>query len=268
MHRIHQCYPGYPSRLHRLPLCAPARKKAGECARRCLRFLHIRQDRIFEEFNTLSVIYNEPSERFVLDSARAAPPLRDSSSNGVGAVPTNGAHSVPNVAQDQSEESSDDETPLVDTRGSGADAVAAGGVGSASGPAIDLLGLEDALPTPMPPPVKAPTPAPVLTLSPAATLEPAAFQQQGGGLPVADSWQHHTQLSVPLEQLSARFAAKCAAPSRVSCNAPTGQYPHTIRLRNGADTALGPFQLKLQCMTPRPPLGVQEHQDDGLWKRW
>jgi len=141
------------------------------------------QDRIFEEFNTLSVIYGQPSERFLLESARKARPVEETAGGANGA------------AEEESEEESDEEEAPAPAP---PPAVANG---NHTGGGMDLLGLDEALPS-------APRTAPPFALEASATLEPAAFQQQWGGLPTADSWQHQTTLSVPLEQLSARFAAR------------------------------------------------------------
>jgi AP-4 complex subunit beta-1 len=115
-------------------------------------------DRIFEEFNTLSVMYGEPSTRFlthpnVLNSAQAAtdadaePPVNDS------------AHMHSNDDSMMIPQEQAPEPPPAQPE--------------PSGPMVDLLGLDE----PSPPPS---APMSDLGLSPSASLDAPTFQQQWG----------------------------------------------------------------------------------------
>jgi len=151
------------------------------------------QDRIFEEFNTLSVIYGEPAARFVTDeralssvnAAAAAAAAAEAAAveaevNGVPPPQTPQPAATTAAAadddDDDDEDSDDDDAPA---------APPAPPPKPPPGPMDDLLGLLDDLPMSTP---AAPPAAPALALSPAATLDAPTFQQQWGALPTADTW--------------------------------------------------------------------------------
>ena len=93
---------------------------------------------------------------------------------------------------------------------------------------LSAAGLEDALPAP----------AAALALAPGASLDPAVFQQQWGALPTADSWQHRTSLSVPLEQLSARFGTRHVKTMAFGTVGDASKFYFFAREAGAADTLL------------------------------
>ena len=95
-------------------------------------------------------------------------------------------------------------------------------------PPLSAAGLEDALPAP----------AAALALAPGASLDPAVFQQQWGALPTADSWQHRTSLSVPLEQLSARFGTRHVKTMAFGTVGDASKFYFFAREAGAADTLL------------------------------
>mmetsp|Transcript_26283 Transcript_26283/g.84324 ORF Transcript_26283/g.84324 Transcript_26283/m.84324 type:complete len:531 (+) Transcript_26283:852-2444(+) len=174
------------------------------------------QDRIFEEFNSLAVIYGEPSERFVKPELLQ---MRRVATNGNGA--SNGAAEHAGAGGGSDDDESDEESDDEPTAAPPPPPAAAGG-------GIDLLGLEDALPAP----------AAALALAPGASLDPAVFQQQWGALPTADSWQHRTSLSVPLEQLSARFGTRHVKTMAFGTVGDASKFYFFAREAGAADTLL------------------------------
>ena len=151
------------------------------------------QDRIFEEFNTLAVIYGEPSERFI--SHERATNVRPVAAPPPEAVAAAEAAPAAPAADDDDDDDSDDD-----------DAPAAAAPPVASSPTMDLLGLMDDLPAVAPAPVAA---APSLALAASApALAPATFQQHWGSLPVAASWAAPCTQSAEPAALQERMGAR------------------------------------------------------------
>ena len=167
------------------------------------------QDRIFEEFNTLSVIYSLPAERFITNERAKVALANNVAAEGNG---TNGAGSGNPVAvaqqeENSEEESDDDEEEVLPVAMPPAPPPAP----PQASPMDDLLGLMDDLPAATQPPQQA---AVGLALSPPFTLDPAAFQQQWGVLPTSDTWTMGVANPSITEVLVQRLA-----PKHVKCMA-------------------------------------------------
>ena len=146
-------------------------------------------DKIFEQFNTLAVIYGEPAERFVTDeralssvnaaaAKAAAAKAAEIEAEVIGvAAPVAAA---PAAADDDDDDDDDEEEE-------DAPAPAPAPAPKPRGPMDDLLGLLDDLPT-MAPAMPTMAAAPALALSPMATLDAPTFQQQWGALPTSETW--------------------------------------------------------------------------------
>ena len=164
-------------------------------------------DRIFEEFNTLSVVYGEPAERFITNErAKSAVANASAPSTAVPESAVNGGGGPP-AEEEEGEEEDDDEDDDDE------EAVAAAPPPPAPKSAMDdLLGLLDDLPaTPAAPSGGA---GPSLSLSPSAQLDAPAFQQQWGVLPAVDQWAmaaaRPSVVDVLVQRLGARHV-KCMA---------------------------------------------------------
>ncbi len=183
------------------------------------------QDRIFEEFNTLAVIYGEPSERFVTHECAKAAAAKGAAADraggpaaavaeGDGGWEQEGAAAADllGAEEEEGEEEDDDD--------SGAAAPPAAAPRPPPSPMDDLLGLMDDLPS-APPHGSAGTTAPSLALSPTASLDAATFQQQWAGLPVGEQWSVACGGDVA-DAITERLAAKhikCMAFGNVGGNA-------------------------------------------------
>lgn len=171
------------------------------------------QDRIFEEFNTLSVIYGEPGERFITNE-RALSALSSAGARGGRAAAADAPASVAQAegaaagsggaaAADDSSSSDEDDSDEEDEVAPVATAPPPAAPPQPS-PMDDLLGLLDDLPTaPVAPPA-----APPLALSPAAALDAATFQQQWAVMPVAESWTAIAASASVADVLQQRLGAK------------------------------------------------------------
>lgn len=166
------------------------------------------QDRIFEEFNTLSVIYGEPAERFVTHERAQVQETRNGdhamvSSSAVSASPAAPISVTAHEEDEEDEEEDDDEeedeednVPVPPP--------------APPPPAMDLLGLLDDFGTQA---VASSPPAPSISFSPSAAMDAASFQQQWGVLQAVDSWSGPCTAGVA-GQLAAKLAArhiKCMA---------------------------------------------------------
>ncbi len=170
------------------------------------------QDRIFEEFNTLSVIYGEPAERFVTDeralssvnaaaAAAAAAKAAEVEAEVNGVPPSQSAGAAEVSAGDDDDDDDDDEEEEEEE----APAVPPALAPKPPGPMDDLLGLLDDLPSATPTALPA---APALALAPAATLDAPTFQQQWGALPTAETWSAVADRPGVVDTLKDRLAAK------------------------------------------------------------
>jgi len=150
------------------------------------------QDRIFEEFNTLSVIYGEPSESFISDkhapgAAKPSGAEPTAASGSAADAPNPGAQSA--AADDDDDEDDEPAAPA-----------------APASPGIDLLGLLDDLP-PAAPIVPA-AGVSTLSLSASAALDQAAYQQRWMSLPTSETWTRQCSHAGILDQLSPRLAEK------------------------------------------------------------
>ena len=157
-------------------------------------------DRIFEEFNTLSVVYGMPSERFII-KASLEETIRQRE----------------NVMREQAAEAQgqeiDEDAPLI--HGEGED-VPASPQSSAGGAVGDLLG-GSGFGGAAAPAAAAPAAAPQLKLFANPTVDPGNFQSKWGTSPNAEVINF--QLGVPdsaLEALLARRHIKCLASGNVA----------------------------------------------------
>ena len=153
-------------------------------------------DRIFEEFNTLSVIYGEPAERFISHPAATISKPTDTMSDARPAADVISATVPTKEGGDDNDDDDDDDDD--DDKQTPADLQ------------MDLLGLMDDIPAPAP---AAPASADLL-LTPGFTLDSATFQQQWTLLPVSDTWTMPCRAPVMAEQLQGRMGAqhiKCMA---------------------------------------------------------
>eukprot|EP00884_Botryococcus_braunii_P006125 jgi/Botrbrau1/15513/Bobra.0225s0004.1 len=147
------------------------------------------RDRIFAEFNTLSVIYRAPASSFVQSGPDLAeeqyPPPPESPGRSAGAVDE--GSSLLDEAQ-RADYGADDLLATSNGNSPGMGAPAGAPAAAAAAPAVDLLGLDDLLGGPAPP---APLPTgPKLSLAPLPALAPAEFQGQWGMLPAAPRFTH------------------------------------------------------------------------------
>jgi vesicle coat complex subunit len=170
------------------------------------------RDKIFSEFNTLSVVYGKPSEEFISkDHLIAAPPL-DATAKGAQTV--------------SSARAADDDRLLTDEDGAGQTGGGGGG-GGGGAPEVDLLGddllgLGSPAPAPVPVPQQsttaasassfggfggfgsllggfggsaaAPTPTPAIappavSIVPVSVLDPQSFQSKWGSLAISQQFQ-------------------------------------------------------------------------------
>ena len=165
------------------------------------------QDRIFEEFNTLSVIYGEPAERFVTHAAALAsakgPPVNSDADDEPAPAPAPAPAAAAAADDDDDDDDSDDSDDDEDDAPAPAPAPAAP-------PPMDLLGglMDDLAPAP------APAASAALLLTPGFALDAGTFQQHWTSLPVSDTWALPCAAPVVPEQLQARMGAeqiKCMA---------------------------------------------------------
>ena len=165
------------------------------------------QDRVFEEFNTLSVIYGEPAERFVTHAAALAsakgPPVNADADDEPAPAPAPAPAAAAAADDDDDDDDSDDSDDDEDDAPAPAPAPAAP-------PPMDLLGglMDDLAPAP------APAASAALLLTPGFALDAGTFQQHWTSLPVSDTWALPCAAPVVPEQLQARMGAeqiKCMA---------------------------------------------------------
>ena len=178
------------------------------------------QDRIFEEFNTLSVIYGEPSESFISNKHAPKP---------ASAEPAAAAGSASAAAQSAAADDDDDDDDDDDEEEAAAAPPAA--PASSGDPGIDLLGLLDDLPA-APPPA-----AGGLSLSASAALDQAAYQQRWMSLPTIETWARQCSHAGILDQLSPRLAekhVKCMAFGNVNdlAKSAAAPLPHRVPCRD------------------------------------
>jgi len=174
------------------------------------------QDRLFEEFNTLTVIYGLPSERFIKPglsaNAAARKELAQEAADEVAranasasAQAAREAHAINDEGSSNEEESSDDEDDSEeddeddseeDEEANAAPPVRNGAAGSGSagraGAADSLMDLLGDISMPVEQPMQAtppkPNAPPPLTLTPAVTLDSNTFQAQWGALTETTTW--------------------------------------------------------------------------------
>ena len=151
------------------------------------------QDRIFEEFNTLSVIYGLPSDHFT------KPPVQVEDRSSVQHTTTERTSNVHQAQDGHVDEKENDEQQQQQQAAQG------------TGGGIDLLGLDDVLDASSEQQVLEPR---NISLSPLASLDASSFQQKWASLPQADSWSVQAQCSVGIDELPQLFASlqvKCMA---------------------------------------------------------
>ncbi|KAL3162975.1 hypothetical protein ABBQ32_009407 [Trebouxia sp. C0010 RCD-2024] len=159
------------------------------------------RDRIFDELNTLAVVYRQPSSAFT----NAAPPHKEEEDEGligagagIAVAAAAAPVTAPAVAVDEGSSllSHDEqqEAFFADPTANGAaPAVLPAPPPSAPAPAMDFLGLDDLLAgtglAPTPQPQQPPAPPP-LQLRPQPQLSPQVFQQKWGALTNITKFQH------------------------------------------------------------------------------
>jgi hypothetical protein len=177
------------------------------------------RDKIFAEFNTLSVVYGKPSEDFISqDHLIAAPPLDVAGGAAVSAARA--------ADDDRLLSGGDDEGAPGAGAGSGSGGgMGAGGGAGAAAPEVDLLG-DDLFGGGAPAPAPAPAPAAAsgfggllggfasmglgsaapaasaVTILPSSVLDPPAFQGKWGALPVSQAMQLRAQRVPTTDEVS------------------------------------------------------------------
>ena len=169
-------------------------------------------DTIFSEFNSLSVIYGEPAERFVTNERAKSANATANASNVAAPEETGNANGAAAADDDDDDDDDSDDSDDDDDVPAAAAPPPAPPARPPPGPMDDLLGLLDDLPGPT---AAAPPPAAtMLNLAPTATLDAPTFQQQWGVLPTADAWQAQAARPGVVDVLVQRLA-----PKHVKCMA-------------------------------------------------